>query len=365
MNDDNIYGGNSLDELDYTASAPKNNGPTGVTAPVLDDMDYVAPSSKKGGPTGVSAPVLDDMDSYSYSGNDKKGAPTGVSAPVLDDDNYSASHEKLVMTDEEIINGLSPEQKSVFDTLPQEQRQQIIDMRRSQLGASAPVSAAAAPILDEDNYVPPPKKEEPPKPAAPVTAPVLDDEPEAPTYKPKYVDEDLERAKAEAKKKAVAAQLVPDQKDSKESLRKMLELKDEIRLEKAAKGAKICIVLAIVGIIGAIAFYLLYTGALGLDYKNGAEGMAGFMQDFAMYICIAMVFSAAGLITGVSFIKSIASVVYLISGIVQLIGAVLIPQHDGSMTLVVLLYAVSLICTVAVFFTLSSNECVGQRFKKE
>lgn len=362
MNDDNIYGGNPLDEIDYTAPTAKNNGPTGVTAPVLDDMDYVAPSTKKDGPTGVTAPVLDDMNDYSY-GSAKKGAPTGVSAPVLDDNNYS-SPGKLVMTDEEIVNGLSPEQKSVFDTLPQDKRQQIIDMRRSQLGASAPVSAVKAPVLEENNYVPPQKKEAP-KPAEPVKAPILDEEPEAPVYKPKYVDEDLERVKAEASKKAVAAQLVPEQKDSKESLRKMLELKDEIRVEKAAKGAKICIVLAIVGIIGAIAFYLLNTGALGLDYKNGAEGIAGFLQNVAMYICIGMVFTAAGLITGVSIIKSLASLVYLISGIVQLIGAVMIPQHEGSLVLVVLLYAVALVCTAGVFFTLSANECVALRFKND
>ena len=42
----------------------------------------------------------------------------------------------------------------------------------------------------------------------------------------------------------------------------------------------------------------------------------------------------------------------------------MIPQHNGSMGLVVLLYAVALIGTIAVFVLLSASECIGQFFKK-
>ena len=110
MNDDKIYGGSPLDNIDYSAPTAVNNGPTGVTAPVLDDIEYVAPSAKKGGPTGVAAPVLDDMDSFDY-GSSKKGAPTGVTAPVLDDNNkvFTSAPKKLVLSDEDIINGLDGE----------------------------------------------------------------------------------------------------------------------------------------------------------------------------------------------------------------------------------------------------------------
>ena len=64
MNEENNFGAPTLDDIDYTAPAPKKEGPEGVAAPILDDFEYVAPAEKKGGPTGVAAPVLDDMDSY-------------------------------------------------------------------------------------------------------------------------------------------------------------------------------------------------------------------------------------------------------------------------------------------------------------
>ena len=92
-----------------------------------------------------------------------------------------------------------------------DKQKQIIEMRRSQLGAVAPPPPVSAPIIDEDNYTPPPKKEEPAQPETPISAPILDDAPETPVYKPKFVDEDLERAKQEAAKKAVSSQLVSEQ----------------------------------------------------------------------------------------------------------------------------------------------------------
>ena len=371
MNEENIYGGGpALDDIDYTAPAAKNEGPTGVTAPVLDEIEYAAPAAKKGDPTGVSAPVLDDMNSYVPPVNERKGAPTGVSAPVLDDDTMAytapaAAQAKPVLTDEDIISGLSPEQKSVFVTLPAEQQRQIIDMRRQQLGAEAPAPAVTAPVLDEDNYTPPPKKEEPPKPAEPVSAPVLDDEPEVPVYKPKFVDEDLERAKSEAKKQAVSSQLVSDQKDQKESLRLMLALKEERRMEMAAKGFKILILVLIIAAIGSVAFFLLYSGSLGLDYKNGVEGLAGIISNSALYIALAMAITAGLMLTGSGGLKSLASFVFVISALVQLFpGLAMIPQHDGSMILVGILYAVSFISTVAVIVITSASECVGQYFSK-
>lgn len=370
MNEENIYGGGpALDDIDYTAPAQKNDGPTGVTAPVLDEIEYVAPAAKKGDPTGVSAPVLDDMDSYTPPVSEKKGAPTGVTAPVLDDDTMSYSapvHEqKLILSDEDIIAGLSPEQSSVFVTLSPEQQQQIIEMRRQQLGAEAPAPAVTAPILDEDNYTPPPKKEEPVQPAEPVTAPILDDEPEAPKYKPKYVDEDLERVKSEAKKQAVSSQLVSEQKDSKESLRLMLALKEERRMEMAAKGFKILLVVLVIAIVGAAAFFMLYAGLLGLEYKNGVEGIAGVIKNSSLYIAIAMVLTAGLMLTGSGGLKSLASLVFVLSALIQLFpGLAMIPQHEGSMALVLILYAVSFISTVAVVVITSASECVGQYFSK-
>lgn len=386
MYDENGLSGVMPEEIEYTPNAPRKEAPTGVSAPVLDDFGYVAPTAKKDGPTGVSAPVLDDMASFGSDTekkgaptgvsapvlddnipyvSEKKGAPTGVTAPVLDDASVPYTQEKLVLSDEDIIGGLTPELKARFDALPADKQQQIIDMRRTQLGAVAPPAQVTAPVLDEDNYTPPPKTEEPKQPEAPVAAPILDDEPEPPKYQPKYVDEDLERAKAEASKKAVSAQLVSEQKDSKESLRMMLELKEEARQREAEKGFKICIVLAVVGVISAIAFYLLYSGQLGLGYKNGLEGFGKVIKNSALYIAGIVGVCTLSLIAGIKGLKSLCSFVLLLFGIVQIFpGLPMIPQHKGNMALVVLLYVIALAGTVVTFFMLSGSEPVGKFFTR-
>lgn len=391
MNENNF----GLDELEYTAvqkkgapteiSAPvlddfgydapvtaKKGAPEDVSAPVLDDMDYyVPPSQKKGAPTGISAPVLDDMDSYVPPSSQKKGAPTGVSAPVLDDNSepYQADEpDVLVMTDEEIIETFSSEQLETYNNLPDANKKKVIDLMRKQFGAVAPPEPPAevtAPVLDEDNYTPPPEKKEQPVPKAPVSAPVLDEAPEPPKYKPKFVDEDLERAKREGAKQAVSSQLVSEQKDSKESLRMMLELKEERRREEAKKGFKWVILLAVIGLVGAVAFYLLYTGALGLDYKDGIDGIAGIIKDSALYITLAMGATSLAMVSGIGFFKSLASFAYLVSGIIQIFpGSIMIVQHEGSLGLAIALYAAAIICTIAVFAGLSAIESVSLYFKR-
>lgn len=368
MNDENNFGGSPLDEMEYNAPAKKNNDSQSVTAPILDEIDYVAPASKKGGPQGVTAPVLDDMSSYSPD-TSKKGAPTGVSAPVLDDASVpyqSSEPEKTVMTDEEIIAGFTADQLETFNRLPAANQQKVLDLRRAQLGVEAPRPTVTAPVLDEDNYTPPPKKEEPPKPAEPIKAPILDEAPESPKYVPKFVDEDLERAKREGAKKAVSSQLVSDQKDSKESLRMMLQLKEERRAELAHKGFKISVLLAVLGVVAAAVFYLLYSGQLGLGYKPDFDGFGKTVGDSAMYISAIVGLCSFLLITGIGGCKSLASLVFLLFGVIQIFpGIIMIPQHKGSLALVGLLYAVSLICTIVVFFMLSASEAVGLYFKKD
>ncbi|MBR5684439.1 MAG: ABC transporter permease [Ruminococcus sp.] len=388
MYDEKNLAGGIPEEINYSPENEKKGAPTGVSAPVLDDFGYVAPSDKKNGPTGVAAPVLDDMSAYTQS-TEKKGAPTGVSAPVLDDavqysqayekkgaptgvtapvldDGAPYIHEKLVMTDQDVINGLTPELRARFDSLPADKQQQIIDMRRTQLGAVAPPVEVQAPILDEDNYTPPPKKEEPKQPEAPITAPKLDDEPEPPKYQPKYVDEDLERAKAEASKNAVSAQLVSEQKDSKASLQMMLELKEQARQQQAEKGFKITAVLAVLGIVAAILFYILYSGAGMFAYKGELGGIKETVQQSAIYISALVGILSVSLIAGIGGLKTLTSVVMLLFGIVQIVpGIMMIPQHKGAMPLVILFYAVPLAISWAIFFLLAGSESVGLFFSRK
>ncbi|MBP5430849.1 DUF308 domain-containing protein [Ruminococcus sp.] len=388
MYDEKNPAGGIPEEIDYTPDNAKKGAPQGVSAPILDDFGYTAPSAKKDGPTGVSAPVLDDMSSYGQ-GAEKKGAPTGVSAPVLDDGmNYAGTgakkgnptgvsapvlddgaayiHEKLVLTDDDIINGLTPDLKARFDALPADKQQQIIDMRRAQLGAVAPPEDIKAPILDEDNYTPPPKKEEPKQPETPIAAPILDDEPEPPKYQPKYVDEDLERAKAEASKKAVSSQLISDQKDSEASRRMMLELKEQARQQQAEKGFHIVLVLAVLGIIAAAMFYVFYSGAASFPYKGELGGIKAVVESSSIYIAAIVGVLSLALIAGIGGLKTLTSVVMLLFGIIQIVpGIMMIPQHDGNSVLKIVFYAVPLIISWVIFFILASSEEVGQFYNRK
>lgn len=357
-----------LDDIDYVAPASKKEGPTGVSAPVLDDMSsYIPQSSKKDGPTGVSAPVLDSMDSYTPDSS-KKGAPTGVTAPVLDDasGSFEASAPKqLVLSDDDIINALTPELRAKFDALPADKQKQIIEMRRTQLGAAAPAEQVSAPVLDEDNYTPPPKKEEPPKPAAPVSAPILDDEPEAPKYVRKFADEDTERAKQEARK-SVSAGLTSNQKDSKKSLEMMLQLKEERMAEVAAKGFKFTIIVSLLGILAAVCFFLLYSGEyFGLEYKDGMSGISSKVESLSLYLAAAAGICSLALMSGIGGFKSLASFVFLVFSFIQLIpGAPMLLQHEGSKPKAIILYVVALVASIAVLVTLSASEAIGQYFKR-
>ena len=239
-------------------------------------------------------------------------------------------------------------------------------MRRTQLGAIAPPVEIQAPVLDDDNYTPPQKKEEPKQPEAPITAPKLDDEPEPPKYQPKYVDEDLERAKAEASKKAVSSQLVSEQKDSKASLQMMLELKEQARQQQAEKGFKITAVLAVLGIVAAIMFYILYSGSGLFAYKGELGGIKETVQQSAIYIAALVGVLSVSLIAGIGGLKTLTSVVMLLFGIVQIVpGIMMIPQHQGSMPLVIVFYVIPLAISWTIFFLLAGSESVGLFFSRK
>lgn len=375
MPDDNNYTP-VLEDIEYTPNTAKKGVPTGVDTLVLESMETnynPAYDVKKGAPTGVDALVLDSMDSnYNPALDQRKGVPTGVDTLVLDDMGTvgspapAASSGRPLVSDEEIIATFNPELKAIFDNLSDVQQQKILDMRREQMGADAPPPTVTAPVLDEEKYTPPPEQKKPAPPPEPVEKPVLDEEPELPKYVPKYVDEDVERAKREGAKQAVSSQLTSNQKDSKESLRMMLELKEQRNAELAEKGFIITIVIAVIGVIGAVAFYLLYGGKLGLDYKDSLSGIGGIIKNSAMYIALATALGSLTLITGMGGFKSFASFIFVVCGIIQVFpGLAMIPQHNGSLALAGILYAISIGCTIAVIVMLSASEAVGLYFKRK
>ncbi|WP_037297051.1 hypothetical protein [Ruminococcus flavefaciens] len=57
---------------------------------------------------------------------------------VKEEEPAAVSDEPLIMSDEDIISGLTPDLKERFDALPADKQQQVIEMRRAQMGAIAP-----------------------------------------------------------------------------------------------------------------------------------------------------------------------------------------------------------------------------------
>lgn len=86
---------------------------------------------------------------------DAKEAIADMDTPREEDTSAAAPDEPLIMTDEEVISGLSPELKERFDELSADKQQQVIEMRRAQMGAVAPTTvneteAIESPDVQED-----------------------------------------------------------------------------------------------------------------------------------------------------------------------------------------------------------------------
>ena len=69
----------------------------------------------------------------------------------------NTSSEPLIMSDEDIISGLTPDLKERFDALSADKQQQVIEMRRAQMGAIAPPIVIDEPeedILPDEDIAP-------------------------------------------------------------------------------------------------------------------------------------------------------------------------------------------------------------------
>ena len=102
-------------------------------------------------PVSESDPVGNMLD------NIREGAAEAIA------DMTSPETKQLIMTDEDVIAGLSPELKVRFDALTPDKQRQVIDMRRSQMGAIAPPAAEEVieeEIISEEEFVPEPAIEE-------------------------------------------------------------------------------------------------------------------------------------------------------------------------------------------------------------
>lgn len=342
-----------------------------IKAPILDDINYSA-SAKKGVPKGVSAPVLDDMSSNDIKYK-KKGAPTGVSAPVLDDmSSYTPKAKKSAPTylnDEEVIAKFSPEQKQQFYMLPEDKKKMVLDYTRKQLGLPLePEPEIKAPILDEPNKIQNfAKPEHKLDYDEPLTAPVLDEAPETPEYVPKFANDDIEKIKLEAKKEAVKSHLEPNQKDQKESLRMMKELREQRERADAKAGFKLTIIIAVIGCLSAVLFSLFAGGEfMNLAYKPETGKLTDIVAQYSLYISIAVGVCSLLLITGIKAFKSLATTVFLLFTIILIFpGILMLTQKDGNMGINAVLYGLSVIGSGYTFFSLTSSNKINLFFTKK
>ena len=103
------------------------------------------------------APATDSDPVGNMLDNIREGAAEAIA------DMTSPEPKPLIMTDEDVIAGLSPELKVRFDALTPDKQRQVIDMRRSQMGAIAPPAAEEAAeeaVIPEEKFVPEPAIEE-------------------------------------------------------------------------------------------------------------------------------------------------------------------------------------------------------------
>ena len=103
------------------------------------------------------APATDSDPVGNMLDNIREGAAEAIA------DMTSPEPKPLIMTDEDVIAGLSPELKVRFDALTPDKQRQVIDMRRSQMGAIAPPAAEEVieeELIHEEEFVPEPAIEE-------------------------------------------------------------------------------------------------------------------------------------------------------------------------------------------------------------
>lgn len=140
--------GKSKDESDTEPeSAPEDGLFENHDEPSATDLIDAAIAAINGKDDGNSIPDTDPVgDMLDNIREDAAEAIADINTPK--DEEFAPPSEKAVLSDKDIIAGLTPELKDRFDELDQDKQQQVIEMRRAQLGAVAPPIEFS---IEEDN----------------------------------------------------------------------------------------------------------------------------------------------------------------------------------------------------------------------
>ena len=237
--------------------------------------------------------------------------------------------------------------KKAFVTLDPEKQMQVVKMRADALGIPAPIIPnEMRPKLNQET----PVQEEV----------MLEDAPVQEKYVPKFKDEDLERAKAEAQKpqKYTPPPMEMTEEQKQESRRLMAQLREEREREQAKKGFRQLILLTIVGIVGAMAFCLFFSDMFGLGNKmEEAGGFAQKMKSVAGYVGAGIGIGSLLLIAPIPAFKGLCKFLDLVGFVMMLFpGIPLLMQTEGNGAVNGILYAVAILACIVGFVILITSD---------
>ena len=217
-----------------------------------------------------SDPVGDMLDNIR---EDAAEAIADINTPKEEDE---PSTEKTVLSDEDIIAGLTPELKERFDELDPDKQQQVIEMRRAQLGAVAPPLEFS---IEEDNeaVVEETAAEEAPAEAADAEKPVQEA-----AKKPSEGKSDEETQKPKGKVTSALGRILEEDPDELIAQRREHVEADSVAdVARADKKKRLYTILGIImsvfAVIGIIATVIKGVGLFS-RFTSGEVKKDGFTQ---------------------------------------------------------------------------------------
>lgn len=347
---DDLLGG--LEEPTYQETEKRG-------APKIDDADLIGllgdePEVWNGNEQKRGAPVLAEqvlLDEPEQSWQEQKSSPD---ASVLDaslaDDLLGSNEVSAYDAVAEFCTKLQFDDnlRQIFVTLDAEKQMQVVKMRADALGIPMPIIPNE--LRPQMHAQEQPQEQEV----------MLEEAPEPEAYVPKFKDEDLERAKAEAQKpkKYTPPQVEMTEEQKQESRRLMAQMREDREREQAKKGFRQLIVLTIVGVIGAVAFCLFFSDMFGLG--NKMEEVGGFAQkvkSVAGYVGAGVGIGSLLLAAPIPQLKGLCKLLDMIGFILMLFpGIPLLMQTEGNGVINGILYAVAILaCGISAFVLITSD----------
>ena len=331
----------------WTGNDDKKGAPELDTSGLLDDPAQTWNEQKLG------APVLDEQVQLDEPGTYTPDAPKGGAALDMNVDDLLGGGEpetydevgefcKRLQFDENL--------KNTFMQLDAEKQQQVVEMRAGQLGIPAPmIPNALRPKVEE---------------ALPEAADVqLEEAPEPEEYVPQFKDEDLERIKEESKKpqKYTPPPVELTEEKKKENIRIMNELREEREKELARKGFKQLILLTVIGVIGAIAFGIFFSGISVFGFKPGfdSNGIMKAVESAAPIVAIVMGISALLLALPIKQLKGITKLAFGLGTLLSLFPGIPMLIQKNNIALSAIVFVLALGGNAAVVVVMSISDAIN------